>query len=296
MKNHIDRFTRHLKINIGRSPNTVDAYSRDLNDFAGFCERTGASSDPAAVDIKLARRYLAELKRDGRARTTIARRVSALRSFFKFLKKEGVVEKNIFSSLEVPRRMKKIPEVLFLEEAAALLKAPDGTTPAGLRDRAILETLYSSGVRVSELVSLNLGDIKPDRPELRVVGKGRKERIVFVGAPARAAIGEYIARGRDKLGIAQDGKALFLNKNGGRLTVRGVQRVVEKYINQIASAKKVSPHSLRHSFATHLLNAGADLRTVQELLGHTSLSTTQIYTHVSGERLRKIYDDAHPRA
>ncbi|MFA6450089.1 MAG: tyrosine recombinase XerC [bacterium] len=296
MKDHIDRFIRHISINLGRSQNTVDAYSRDLNDFVRFCEKDGERAKPESVDLKLARRYLAELKRDGRARTTVARRVSALRTFFKYLKKEGVVEKNIFAMLEVPRREKKIPEHLFLEEVSSLLRAPDCKTPAGLRDRAILETLYSSGVRVSELVSLNLGSIKPDKPELRVIGKGRKERIVFVGAPARAAITEYIAGSRHKFGVAQDGQALFLNKNGGRLTVRGVQRVVEKYINQIASVKKVSPHSLRHSFATHLLNAGADLRTVQELLGHVSLSTTQIYTHVSAERLRKTYDESHPRA
>ncbi len=283
-------------MNLGRSPNTVDAYARDLNDFARFCEESGGGVGPREVDLKLARRYLAELKRDGRARTTIARRVSALRSFFKFLKRQGVVERNIFVSLDSPRLPKKTPEYLFVEEVSSLLKAPDAETPAGLRDRAILELLYSSGMRVSELVSLNLADLKPGSPELRVVGKGNKERIVFVGDPAHAAVEEYLKNGRPLFGAAQDGRALFLNKNGGRLHVRGVQRVVEKHINRTAILKKISPHSLRHSFATHLLNGGADLRTVQELLGHASLSTTQIYTHISAERLRKTYDETHPRA
>jgi len=295
VKDHIDKYIRHLNINLGRSEHTADAYSRDLNDFLRFCEKSGAPSSPADVDIKLARRYLADLKREGRSRATMARRVSALRSFFKFLKREGVVEKNVFAALDIPRRPKKTPEFLFAEEVSALLKAPD-ETPAGLRDKAILELLYSSGIRVSELVSLNISDINPGRPELRVIGKGRKERIVFIGAPARRATMDYIARGRPELGVTQDNSALLLNKSGGRLSTRGVQRVVEKHINKIATAKRISPHSLRHSFATHMLNAGADLRTVQELLGHASLSTTQIYTHVSSERLRKTYDDAHPRA
>ncbi len=295
MKDFIDKYIRHLEINLGRSEHTTDAYSRDLNDFLRFCEKTGARSSPADVDLRLARRYLADLKRSGRSRATMARRVSALRSFFKFLKREGIIDNNVFAALDIPRRPKKTPEFLFAEEVSALLKAPD-ETPAGLRDKAILELLYSSGMRVSELVSLNISEINPERPELKVMGKGRKERIVFIGAPARRAAVEYITNGRPKLGLTQDKSALLLNKSGSRLSVRGVQRVVEKYINRIAALKRISPHSLRHTFATHMLNAGADLRTVQELLGHTSLSTTQIYTHISSERLRKTYDDAHPRA
>jgi integrase/recombinase XerC len=296
MKEYIEKYIRHISIDRGMSPHTAEAYRRDLEDFSGFLERVDAGGSPEAVDLKIARRYLAELKRAGRERTTIARRVSALRSFFKYLKKEGVVKKNIFSALETPRLEKKIPDFLNLEEVSALMESADISTPGGLRDKAALELIYSSGLRVSELAALNLGDVGPERPELRVVGKGRKERIVFVGGAARRAVADYVAGGRAKLGTGQDPDALLLNRFGGRLTVRGVQRIVEKHINRTAILKKISPHSLRHSFATHLLNAGADLRTVQELLGHSNLSTTQIYTHISTERLKKTYDETHPRA
>lgn len=278
------------------SRHTVDAYSRDLNDFLEFCETQGAGKSPRDIDTRLARRYLADLRRRGRARTTISRRISALRSFFKYLKKERVVAANVFSALDTPRLEKKLPEHLYAEEVSALLKAPDAETPAGLRDRAILEVLYAGGLRVSELVSLNLGDIDRAGPELRVLGKGDKERIVFIGEPARRAVADYERDGRPKLGVRQDAEALFLNKSGRRLGARGVQRIVDKYVKQTAILKNITPHSLRHSFATHMLNAGADLRTVQELLGHSSLSTTQIYTHVSTARLRKTYDTSHPRA
>lgn len=296
MRDHIDKYIRHIEIDRGMSANTVEAYSRDLNDFVVFCERAGGVREPDAVDIRLARRYLAELKRGGRSRTTIARRISALRSFYRYLKKNGIVETNIFFALDTPRLDKKIPEHLSLEEVSALMDSPDTNVTDGLRDKAVLELIYSSGMRVSELAALDLGDIDPNRLELRVIGKGRKERIVFVGGAARKAVAEYAEKGRSKLGIKQDSRALFLNRFGGRLTVRGIQRIVEKHVNRTAILKKISPHSLRHSFATHLLNAGADLRTIQELLGHASLSTTQIYTHLSTERLRKTYDETHPRA
>ncbi len=296
MRSMIDGFLDHLKNDRDVSEHTVDAYSRDLNDFATFCEDNNLAATPSDVTVRIGRRYLAELNKLGRSRATVARRISALRTFFNYLRKNGVVKNNVFKMMDTPRREKSVPEMLYLEEMSALLKAPDAKSAAGLRDRAVLELLYSSGVRVSELVSLNAGDVKPDSAELKVTGKGRKERIVFVGEPARRAVAEYMEKARPHFEGTERNKALLLNKSGGRMSVRGIQRIVSKYIHQAAIIKNVTPHTLRHSFASHLLNAGADIRTVQELLGHVSLSTTQIYTHLTQERLRKTYDDSHPRA
>ncbi|HOO55733.1 MAG TPA: tyrosine recombinase XerC [bacterium] len=296
MKTYVDQYLKMMEIERGASKHTLDAYRRDLDDFLRFCDEEASGIRPHEVNIKLARRYLAELVRAGRARTTIARRISALRSFFRFLKKEGIVGQNVFAALDSPKLEKKVPEYLFIEEISALLKAPDITEPAGMRDAAVLEILYASGMRVSELVSLNIDDIRKGNPEIRIVGKGNRERVVFIGEPAMDALSRYLKEGRPQQGKNRDAEAVFLNKSGQRLGVRGVQRVVEKYIHQTAILKQISPHSLRHSFATHMLNAGANLRTVQQLLGHSSLSTTQIYTHISTERLKKTYEKAHPRA
>ncbi len=297
MKNYIKQFIDHLEYDRGLAKNTTAAYKRDINDFVNFCSDAEIAATPRDIGIREARRYLAELNKKNMKRTTIARRVSALRAFFKYLKAKKVVEHNIFSTLDTPRLERKLPDFLYMEEAGMLMDAPPANTPGGLRDRAILEMLYSCGLRVSELVALDLYDVPADgRDEIRIKGKGGKERIVFVGDKSRQAVEIYILKGRPQLSARDTTHALFLNRFGSRLTARSVQRLIKKYIHIIAIDKNITPHSLRHSFATHLLNNGADLRAIQELLGHSSLSTTQIYSHISTKRLRETYEKTHPRA
>lgn len=297
MQNYVDRFIEHMRTDKRMSEHTVNAYSLDINDFITWCEGAGQDAAPENIDIRAARRYLATLQREGRARKTIARRISSLRSFFKYLKSAGVVEHNIFKTLDTPKLERKLPEFLYTDEVSALMNAPDCETPGGLRDRAILEMLYSAGLRVSELTALELQHL-PSRggDELLIMGKGRKERIVFVGSQALDAVDRYLENGRPVLLKEAPTSALFLNRSGGRITPRSVQRMIKKYIHEIAITKNITPHSLRHSFATHLMNNGADLRSIQELLGHASLSTTQIYSHISTRRLKDAYDMSHPRA
>lgn len=297
MINHVDEFMSHLLYERGLSRHTIDAYSRDIMDFISFCEEAEMPSGPEEIDMRAARRYLASLTRKNMKRSTIARRISSLRAFFKHLKMKKVVEHNVFSALETPRMERKLPDFLYMEEVEMLMEAPPGDTPAGQRDRAILELLYSCGMRVSELAAMNVsGFPPPGRDEIRITGKGGKERIVFVGGRSRRAVETYINDGRPQQVRFAQPEALFLNKSGGRLTVRSIQRMLKKYIHKIALDKNITPHSLRHSFATHLLNNGADLRTIQELLGHSSLSTTQIYSHISTQRLKETYEKTHPRA
>jgi len=248
----------------------------------------------AAVTPAVARAYVASLdRRLGRA--AVARTLSALRTFFRFLYREGCVARNPFALVASPRRPRRLPKVLTPEETAALLGAPDPATPAGMRDRAVLELLYATGMRVGELVSLRVGDLVLG-DELRILGKGRRERIVLMGAAAQAALRRYLALGRPRLLRGRDPGALWLNARGGPLTDRGVRVLVDRHIRAVAYGRRISPHVLRHTFATHLLDGGADLRAVQELLGHVNLSTTQIYTHVSRDWLKREYDRAHPRA
>ncbi len=272
----------------GASPHTIAAYERDLNQFFDFIDQWFPETD-GMVDVQLLRWYLASLWRKGLARATISRKLAALRSFYRYLARMGAVSSPAALDLATPKRDRPLPKFLEKDEAEALLNGPNETTPLGMRDRAILETLYGGGLRVGELVDLNLTDLNLARGQLRVMGKGRRERICLVGRRAVNALQLYLTEGRPKLKSPRSGDALFLNCQGGRLTARGVQMIVRKYGD-------VSPHALRHSFATHLLEGGADLRAVQELLGHASLSTTQIYTHVTAERLRSVYERCHPRA
>jgi len=237
------------------------------------------------------RRFLADLKARRFQKVTVARKVSSLRSFFKFLCREGYLTHNPVSVLRSPKLDRKLPSVLEVEEVERLLESHDGSAN-GLRDHAILETIYSVGLRVSEVVGLNLDDIDFISGIVKVYGKGKKERLCPIGEKALQAIRRYL----DHRPNVRDGKALFLNRRGRRLTARSVRRVLDKALQRASLNRHVSPHALRHSFATHLLDRGADLRSVQELLGHQSLSTTQIYTHVSAERLKRVYDKAHPRA
>jgi integrase/recombinase XerC len=257
----------------------------------------GQTPAPDHLSTRLLRAYLAWLHEQGYARTTIARRLAAVRSWCRFLCRQGVLESNPAVGLRGPRLDRKLPHFLQRDDMLRLLSAPPGESPLGLRDRAILETLYSAGLRVSELTGLNVDDLDLDDGIATVRGKGRRERLALLGGPAQSAIRAWLETRSALGGLRADTQpALFLNKNRTRLTSRSVGRLLEKYLGQAGLDPRTSPHTLRHSFATHLLDAGADIRSVQELLGHRSLGTTQIYTHVTTQRLRDSYHKAHPRA
>lgn len=303
MDRHIEIFVSHLAGVRGASAHTIKAYAEDLAQFARFAEEARGVQEAGAVDAADVRAFLAHLASErGLARTTIARKAAAIRAFFRFLARRGIVAGNPAQAVSAPRKRETLPRFLPEEGVALLLLAPDATRPDGLRDRAILEVLYASGMRAGELVALDVDDVAftdEGEGEARVRrGKGNKERVALLGRAAVDALNDYLTNGRPTL--AGRGKrattALFLNKLGGRLSDRGVRRLFDKYCEQAGAAIKATPHMLRHSFATHLLDRGADLRVVQELLGHADLSTTQVYTHVTTARLKDTYTRAHPRA
>lgn len=292
----IDRFDRHLSVERGVSEHTRLAYRRDLRAFQTFLENLpagrGESSEGARrIDAILLRRYLALLHKTHK-KSSIGRKLAALRGFFRFLVREGELAVNPAELLATPRQEKYLPAVLSVDETFALLDGPRQPELLGLRDQAILETFYSCGLRVGELTGLNVGSVDLGEGLVRVLGKGRKERLVPVGHKARKAIHRYL----DARGPATAGEPLFLNHRGGRLTPRSVQRNLKRQLLAAHMLKDATPHTLRHSFATHLLDGGADLRAIQELLGHESLSTTQKYTQVSVAHLMAVYDQAHPRS
>jgi tyrosine recombinase XerC len=289
MGRFIEKFLRYLEIEKNYSSHTILNYKLDLQDFATFLGNT----DLEKVDYLCLRKYLAVLKEKNLKSQTVNRRLSALRSFFKFLVREGHLKTNPCLALSSPKLKKHLPNFLTEEEVSKLIEsafAKNKDDSMGLRDRAILETFYSTGMRISEVSSLSLDDIDFIGGIIKVMGKGKKERIVPIGDAASLAIKEYLERRK------KQNEAVFLNKNGRRITARGIRDVVSKYIQRASLKQGVSAHTLRHSFATHLLNRGADLRTVQELLGHANLSTTQIYTHLTTDRLKSVYDKAHPHA
>ena len=286
MLRYIEKFLRYLEIEKNASKHTILNYHLDLKVFSNFMKDTPLEN----VDYLSLRKYLAFLKGENLKNRTIARKLSSLRTFFKFLCREGYLKSNPTSLILTPKLEKTLPLFLTESEAEKLVESPGKDDASGLRDRAILETFYSTGMRISELVGLNVEDVDFIGGAVKVLGKGKKERLIPIGDRALRAVRNYL----DRRSVTT--KAIFLNKNGRRLTDRGVRQIFEKYI-RIASLKEgISPHTLRHSFATHLLNRGADLRSVQELLGHVNLSTTQIYTHLTTERLKDVYDKAHPRA
>ena len=288
------QFLDYLEGGRGASPHTLRNYAGDLKDFLGFLNGKPLSE----VDPLVIRSFLAHLKSRGHSKATLSRKLAALRSFFKYLARENHLRSNPVLGISSPRREKKLPQFLDLSEVTHLLEAPASKTWEGKRDRSILETLYSSGVRVSELVGLNRGDVDLFSGLLKIRGKGKKERIVPVGEKALQAIREYLESLPPPVNKKNDGPqgSLFLNRSGSRLTDRSVRRLIVKYARRICLKSGISPHTLRHTFATHLLDRGADLRSVQELLGHANLSTTQIYTHVTTRRLQEAYTQAHPRA
>lgn len=294
---HINRFCRWLEVEKGYSPHTVTSYRADLEECAALAK----TKELVMFDGKDVRAYVASLF--GRCKSSsVARKLSALRTFYRFLIREKVADRDPTVGIVAPRLEQNIPSVLTIDEVFGLLRAPDTADELGLRDRAFLEVLYSTGMRVAELVSCNVGDLDFATGMVRVLGKGRKERYVPLGGPAIEAIEDYLPRReqlvvrRIKRGHGETVVALFLNGRGSRLSVRSVERLIKQYGIQTGIATTVTPHALRHSFATHLLEMGADLRTVQELLGHASLSTTQKYTHVNADYLMKVYDKAHPAA
>jgi integrase/recombinase XerC len=291
MHEEIDQFIRYLATERNVSDHTLDAYLGDLEQFREFLyQDRGTNAGAELVDHLLIRRYLALLHKSHK-KSSIGRKLATLRAFFKFLLREGKVVKNPAELVATPKREKRIPFHLTIDEVIALINAPKGNKLLSLRDQVILEILYSCGMRVSELTSLDLANIDLEAGLVRIMGKGNKERIVPLGSYARKAITVYLeARGNPAAA------PLLINARGGRLTSRSVARIIDKYILKLATVKKISPHTLRHTFATHLLEGGADLRAIQELLGHSSLSTTQKYTHVSIDRLMEVYDKAHPKA
>lgn len=292
LDHQIQQFISYLQTERDVSPHTLAAYNSDLTQLLTFVSRErGESVSAQDVDHLLLRRYLAGLSEDTK-KSSIGRKLAAIRSFFRFLVRRNVIVKNPAELIATPKKEQRLPFHLDIDQATTLMEAPDDEQKFVLRDRAILELLYSSGLRVSELTGLNIGELDLAAGLVRVTGKGGKERIVPVGSRALEAVEEYLdQRGAD---TARD--ALFLNTRGGRINRRSVARIVDAHVMRIAAFKQISPHTLRHTFATHMLEGGADLRAIQELLGHASLSTTQKYTHVSIDRLMEVYDKAHPKA
>ena len=303
MEDAIRAFVTFLNVERRASPETVRAYEADLRQFRWFLSARDPLqrkiAEPAEVDARTVRQFLAWLDRVGEKQSSLARKLATLRSLYRFLLREGQVSTNPAAEVRAPKCPSDLPKVLTKEDADALMEFPEGQDLLARRDRAILETLYSTGARVSELVALNLEDVDLVQGLVRLRGKGRKERLVPIGAVAVETIVQYRA-GLQEPGVADriaeaPRAPVFANHRGGRLTARSVERIVAKYSSRLAGGK-VSPHALRHSFATHLLDEGADLRAIQEMLGHVSLGTTQKYTHVAIDRLLAVYDRAHPRA
>ncbi len=299
MQIEIKKFINHLRFERNFSEETIRSYSADLAQFSEFLDNEfepGKKHRAKHVDILSIRSFVGYLHSARSKKSTIERKIVAIRSFFKFLCKEGLLASNPAAAINLPKKDKRLPKYLSVDEIFLFLNSPDKSTLQGKRDSAILELLYATGIRVSELVGLKLNDADFREMTIRVIGKGKKERLLPFGNKALESMKDYLlafSAIREK-GASPD--AFFLNLRGGQLTSRSVRRIVDKYIRQTSIMTKISPHSIRHSFATHLLNAGADLRSIQELLGHSSLSTTQKYTHLDAAKLMEVYDKAHPRA
>ena len=297
MRESLSDFLRHLSVEKNSSAHTVKSYREDLTqgvDF--FCERLGSpTARPSQLTTRVLRAYLAWLHEKGYARSTIARRLASLRSWCRYLCRQGVLTNNPAMGLRGPRLETRLPKFIGQEDMGKLLTAPATVGPLALRDKALLETLYSAGLRVSELTGLDVTDLDLDEGLDTVRGKGRRERLALLGPPSVEALRAWLAV-REGVGKGASQSAVFLNKHGTRLSTRSVARMLDGYVRQTGLDPTSSPHTLRHSFATHLLDEGADIRSVQELLGHRSLATTQIYTHVTTQKLRESYDKSHPRA
>jgi integrase/recombinase XerC len=299
VKDHLREFLDYLRLNRNASDHTVEAYEGNLSQFLGLTsarlEKPRAELEPSDMDLASIRAFMAELYKQGQSRASVARKLSALRTFVRFLKREGWIESDPAALAVSPKREVKIPAHLSVDEMTRLLDTPDTSDPLGRRDRAILELFYASGLRLSELVGLDLEDVNLSGRIVRVMGKGSKERLVPFNDATRTALKDWL-QDRAQLSAGKKVDAVFVNFRGTRLTGRSVQRLVSKYVAACSTRFGISPHALRHSFATHLLQRGADLRAIQELLGHVQLSTTQRYTHVNAAQLLEVYRKAHPRA
>jgi integrase/recombinase XerD len=296
MKKHLQIFIQYLSVEKGLAQNTLESYERDLTQFIAFLGKCGITE---LKDTKKAtiQNYLVQLKKLGRASSTVTRSMVSIRSFYQFMVRERLLELDPSINMETPRVVKRLPKVLSIQEVEALLEAPETTTPYGMRDKAMLEVLYATGIRVSELISLNAGHVNLGMGFVRCIGKGSKERIIPLGRIAAKWLHNYIQGMRHQLlRVSKTDDALFINHLGTRLTRQGFWKIIKKYGREAHILKEITPHTLRHSFATHLLDNGADLRAVQEMLGHADISTTQIYTHVSKTRLKEVYNRTHPRA
>ena len=304
MQEALNSYVNYLEAERGLSQYTVRNYTADLiGNYArgaekGFFQflRMKHVSSLDEVDKRIIRDYMSWLMAQGVVKSSIARKLSAVRSFYRYLTREEKVSSNPLEKASSPKLDRRLPSFLTVEETVRLLETPDLATPQGMRDRALLELLYAAGLRVSELENLNLEQLNMEAGEIRVWGKGSKERVVLIGAPAARALNNYLTGSRPALLGRQKTAAVFLNKDGGRLPARRIQKILDKCARKAGIEKRVHPHILRHTFATHLLDGGADLRVVQELLGHAQLATTQVYTHVSQSQARKVYQSAHPMA
>ncbi len=291
----IQQFLDYLLFERGLSVNTINSYKRDLNDYLKFISEYFQQSPTSVLEVTYSNiaKYLAYLQELGLASSTIDRKMDSLRGFYKFLVSERLISDNPAKLIEPLKSWNKLPLVLSVREIELLLAQPDTSTPLGLRDKALLETMYASGLRVSEIIDLRMTDVNTEIGYLRCLGKGNKERVVPINSQAGNAINVYIENGRHLLNPKEDW--LFVNYSGEKLTRDGVRRIIQKIAKDAGIDKKISPHTLRHCFATHLLEGGADLRSLQEMLGHANISTTQIYTHVTSERLKEIHRKFHPR-
>ncbi len=287
-------FLSYLEVERGVARNTIDAYSRDIRRYTDHLTELGLS-DVEKVEPTHITRFLEKRSKQGVSASSLARQISSIRQFHAFLVREGITARFPASSLKTPRRGKRLPRVLTQEEAARLLDQRFEEDARGLRDRAMLELLYATGMRISEMLGLDVGDLFLDEAEVRVMGKGGKERVVPINGPAAETLERYISYGRPRLQGRRREKALFLNSKGGRLARSGAWRILKRHAERAGLGGKFTPHTLRHSCASHLLENGADLRYIQELLGHASISTTQIYTHLEKEKVREVYRRSHPR-
>jgi len=297
--NYLQNFINYLSVERGLAPNTLESYGRDLNQYIKYLiEKKGIKSvkEFSSTNQGTVVGYLLNLQAKGRATSTISRSLAAIKSFYHFLARETVISKDPTANMEAPKQEKRLPRVLSVDDVLNLLAQPDIKTPAGIRDRAMLEVLYATGLRVSELVSLKTLDVNLEEGFIRCLGKGSKERIVPLGSVAVKYLRFYLDHARKFLTAVPGEEILFLNHHGHGLTRQGFWKIIKKYAEKLGIAESITPHTLRHSFATHLLENGADLRSVQEMLGHADISTTQIYTHLTRNKLKEIYDKAHPRA
>lgn len=295
MEQYLKLFVGYLNFERGLSENTLQAYSRDLRKFFFFLKRRGIQQ-PGGVRRNDIVEYLGWLLDGGSAHSSMARALSTVKSFFRFMIQEGYLQANPTDNIESPRLARRLPQVLSVQEVEKLLERPNPVTTRGIRDRAMLELMYATGLRVSELLALQLDDINLSAGYVRCLGKGRKERIVPINKTSVFWVERYLGRARNQLVNGTSERTLFVNAKGKRLTRQGFWKILCKYSQEAGIEKEITPHTLRHSFATHLLENGADLRAVQEMLGHADISTTQIYTHLTKSRLREVYRRSHPRA